>query len=82
MNCPNRAEYESDADEHGNVVPASHYGREGEFPLELRVTVTLAEHGGKTTMTLRHTGFPAGEIVDQAAAGWNGSFDKLAEAIR
>jgi uncharacterized protein YndB with AHSA1/START domain len=73
---------DSFADEHGNVVPASHYGMEGDFPLELKVTVTFEEQGGKTTMTLRHAGFPAGEIVDQAAAGWNGSFDKLAEAVR
>jgi uncharacterized protein YndB with AHSA1/START domain len=73
---------DSFADENGNVVPASHYGMEGYFPLELQVTVTLTEQGGKTTMTLRHAGFPEGAIREQAAAGWNGSFDKLAEAVR
>jgi uncharacterized protein YndB with AHSA1/START domain len=73
---------DSFADEKGNVVPASHYGMEGDFPLELQVTVTFEEHDGKTVMTLRHAGFPAGEIRNLAAEGWNGSFDKLAEAVR
>ncbi len=31
---------DSFADEKGNVVPASHYGMAGEFPLELLVTLT------------------------------------------
>ena len=45
---------DSFADEKGNVVPASHYGLTGEFPLELQVTVTLEEIGDKTKMILRH----------------------------
>ena len=73
---------DSFADEKGNVVPASHYGMEGDFPLELQVTVTLEDQGGKTVMTLRHAGMPPGEMSDSAAAGWNGSFDKLAEVVR
>ena len=73
---------DSFADEKGNVVPASHYGMVGDFPLELLVTVALEEQDGKTTMTLTHAGFPEGEIREMAAAGWNGSFDKLAEAVR
>jgi len=73
---------DSFADEKGNVVPASHYGMEGDWPLELLVTVTFEEQGGKTKMTLRHVGIPAGEMSDLTAAGWNESFDKLSESLK
>jgi uncharacterized protein YndB with AHSA1/START domain len=72
---------DSFADEKGNQVPASHYGMGGDWPSELRVTVTFEEHEGKTTLTLRHAGIPAGEMSDLTKAGWNESFDKLAEAL-
>jgi uncharacterized protein YndB with AHSA1/START domain len=72
---------DSFADEKGNVVPASHYGMEGAFPLEMLVTVTFEDIGGKTKMTLRHSGLPAGEHMEGASTGWNESFDKLAAAL-
>jgi uncharacterized protein YndB with AHSA1/START domain len=65
------------ADAKGNVVPASHYGMQGDWPSELLVTVTFEEDGGKTIMTLRHDGIPRNMKRD-CEAGWNGSFDKLA----
>jgi uncharacterized protein YndB with AHSA1/START domain len=71
---------DSFADEKGNVVPASHYGMPGEWPLELLVTVTLEEDGEKTIMTLQHEGIPTGMLSD-CEAGWSGSFDKLAENL-
>lgn len=70
------------ADADGNVVPASHYGLPGEMPLEMLVTVTFEEDGGKTRMTLRHAGMPAGEHGEMASAGWNESFDKLAASLQ
>lgn len=74
---------DSFADEEGNVVPASHYGMTGEWPLELQVTITFEEAGaGKTKMTLRHEGLPAGEMAEMTGAGWNESFDKLAESLK
>jgi uncharacterized protein YndB with AHSA1/START domain len=73
---------DSFADAQGNVIPASTYGMECDFPLELEVAVTFENQGGKTLMTLRHSGFPPGLIVDLTTAGWNESFDKLAEALR
>ena len=74
---------DSFADEKGNIVPASHYGMPGdEWPLELLVTVTFEDMGGKTKMTLRHVGFPAGEVDKMAGTGWNESFDKLAESLK
>jgi len=73
---------DSFADSEGNVVPASEYGM-SEMPLELQVTVTFEDLGdGKTKMTLRHVGFPEGEMSEMAGAGWNESFDKLAESLK
>ena len=72
---------DSFADENGNVVPASHYGMIGEFPLELLVTVTFEAIGNKTKMVLRHEGIPEGQVKELTLAGWSGSFDKLAESI-
>ena len=71
---------DSFADEKGNVVPASHYGMEGDWPLELQMTITFEDAGGKTKLTLRHAGIPDVEITN-AQTGWNESFDKLAEVL-
>ena len=54
----------------------------GDLPLEMLVTVTFEEHDGKTQMTLRHVGIPAGMMRDMTNAGWNSSFDKLAESLK
>lgn len=72
---------DSFADEKGNVVPATHYGMGKDFPLEMLVTVTFEERDGITTMTLRHTGIPEGEMTDMTRTGWNESFDKLGEEL-
>jgi uncharacterized protein YndB with AHSA1/START domain len=71
------------ADENGKVVPPSHYGMEGDQPEEYLVTVTFADAGkGKTLFTLAHAGLPAGQMGEATKAGWNESFDKLAESLR
>ncbi|MEK6744199.1 MAG: SRPBCC domain-containing protein [Nitrospirota bacterium] len=72
---------DSFADANGNVVPASHYGMEGGWPLELQITVTFEDIGGKTIMNLRHAGVPAGQMRDLCETGWKESFDKLAEIL-
>jgi uncharacterized protein YndB with AHSA1/START domain len=72
---------DSFADEHGNIVPASYYGMEGDFPMEMEVEVTLEDLGGKTRLTLEHCGLPEGEILEQTKQGWSESFDKLAECL-
>ena len=71
----------SSADPEGNVVSASHYGMPSDLPLEMLWTVAFEDMGGKTGMTLRHEGMPAGEMMDHAGAGWNEAFDKLAESL-
>ncbi len=73
---------DSFADEAGNVVPATHYAMGPDFPLEMLVTVTFEELDGKTKLTLRHAGLPAGADSDGAQQGWSESFDKLAESLR
>lgn len=72
---------DSFADEHGNVVPSTHYYGMPEMPLETLVTVTLVEEDGKTVMTMQHN-LPAGEHASGANEGWNQSFDKLAAALQ
>ncbi len=52
-----------------------------DWPSELLVAVTFEEQEGKTKFTLRHVGIPAGQMRELCSAGWNESFDKLAEAL-
>ena len=68
------------ADHEGNVVPASYYGLEEDFPLELEVTVSFKEEDGGTKMTLREVGLPP-EIIEDCRAGWNDAFDKLIKVL-
>jgi uncharacterized protein YndB with AHSA1/START domain len=73
---------DSFADENGNVVPGSHYSMGDDFPREMTVTVSFEDENGKTKMTLRHTGMPAGEMSKMAGQGWNEQFDKLVELLK
>lgn len=72
---------DSFADENGNIVPATDYGMDSQMPLEMKITVEFEEVDGKTKMTLKHEGIPAGKDRDGAQAGWGTSFDKLAEHL-
>jgi uncharacterized protein YndB with AHSA1/START domain len=71
---------DSFADKDGNVVPATHYGMP-EMPLEMLITVTFEDLGGKTKMTMTHEGLPVGDMISGANEGWGQSFDKLAELL-
>jgi uncharacterized protein YndB with AHSA1/START domain len=74
---------DSFSDEKGNVVPASYYGMEGDWPLEMLVTVTFEEQDGKTKLTLRHAGVDriTDKDRDDMKQGWDESFDKLAQSL-
>jgi len=72
---------DSFADADGNMVPASDYGMNGDWPLELTVTVTFQEVDGKTRLSIQHSGFPDHENKNMAEAGWNESLDKLEEYL-
>jgi uncharacterized protein YndB with AHSA1/START domain len=81
--APERLVYtDSFADAEGNLVPATHYGMGADVPMEMQVTVSLEDIGGKTRMTLWHAGIPEGELSEMSSAGWNESFDKLAASLR
>ncbi len=72
---------DSFADKKGNVVPASDYGMGDDFPLEMMITITLEDVDGKTKMTLRHEGLPAGRMKDMTGTGWNETLDKLEKVL-
>jgi hypothetical protein len=46
------------------------------------VIVTFEDQDGKTKMTLRHIGLPAGPDSEGTHQGWSESFDKLAESLK
>ena len=46
--------------------------------VEMLVTVTFAERGGKTEMVFRQTGLPSAESRDGHRGGWDEAFDGLA----
>ena len=66
---------DSFCDADGNIVPASHYGMESDYPLEMMLTVTFQDIGGKTKMTLNQLGLV--EMGGGANEGWNQMLDKL-----
>ena len=75
---------DSFADEHGQVVPATYYGMSPDFPQQMLITVTFEElDGGRTRLTLRHSGFRGISAADLEGMqqGWMESFDKLAEYL-
>lgn len=72
---------DSFSDAQGSVVSGAEYGAGEDFPSELLVSVTLQEEDGKTRMTLKHAGLPAGPIQAMTGLGWNTSFDKMAKAL-
>jgi len=72
---------DSFADEQGNVVPATYYGMNADYPLEMLVTATFEELDGQARLTLKHAGLPPGEDLDNCRVGWSESFDKLVEAL-
>ena len=73
---------DSFADERGNIVPASYYGMNGDFPLEMLWTITFEEINGNTKFTLMHSGLPSGEMSEMTKQGWDQSLDKFAETLK
>ncbi len=79
---PERLVYvDSFADENGNPVEPKQYGLSPDYPAETLVTVTLAEQGARTLLTLVHSGLPEGEGSNLTEAGWRSQLDRLAEAL-
>jgi len=47
----------------------------------LPLSITFEDLGGKTRLTLHQADVPVVKDMEDCEAGWNGSFDKLAEAL-
>lgn len=54
---------------------------DGERGMENLVTVTFADEGGKTRLTLRQAPFQSVEERDGHGYGWNSTFDRLEEEL-
>jgi len=74
---------DSFADEKGNVVPPSHYGMQGEWPVEMNLVLTFEELNGKTNLTIHYPNIPGANEKDlnDMRQGWNESLDKLALVV-
>ena len=69
-------------DEHGTPLHASHYGLPADWPDEGVAITTFEERDGKTTLTIRYEGIPAGDALDNTVIGWNEQLDKLEAILR
>lgn len=68
-------------DKDGKKMSPKEYGMPGEWPEEMKVTVTFEDAGeGKTKLTLRHEGHPA-DFASLAEQGWGESLDKFAAIL-
>ena len=63
------------SNEHGDLLESE------DLPKSL-ITLTLADEGGKTTLTVRHEGLGVGaHTTAQYKEGWGESLDKLAQTV-
>jgi uncharacterized protein YndB with AHSA1/START domain len=72
---------DSFSDEEGNLVQPAHYGMSPDWPSETLVTVTFAEHDGKTKLTLQQTVLESVAERHGARQGWTETLDCLAEYL-
>jgi uncharacterized protein YndB with AHSA1/START domain len=79
---PERIVYtDSFADADGNPVPPTHYGMSDGHPAETLVTVTFADHGAVTRVTLRHTLPESVKERTGTEQGWGEMLDRLARHL-
>ena len=69
------------ADEHGNLVDSTDAGKDSDWPRETTVTVTFAEQGNRTKLTLHQT--VSEELAKRTGAypSWLEMLDRLAENL-
>ncbi|MHB8963131.1 MAG: SRPBCC family protein, partial [Saccharofermentanales bacterium] len=74
---------DSFADENGNIVNASYYGMDPNFPMVSIVTILFNAIGDKTELTLKYEDISAipDDELQNMIAGWNEMLDKLAEYL-
>jgi len=74
---------DSFSDKDGNVVAPSKYGMNPDWPAEALITVTFAEHDGRTKFTLRHAvGSAPAADREGCRVGWSESLDRLAGYLK
>ncbi len=69
------------ADEEGNFVDPADVGMDPDWPRETILTVTFAEHDGKTTLTLHQTILESLAKRTGAHPSWIEMLDRLAELL-
>jgi uncharacterized protein YndB with AHSA1/START domain len=67
------------ADESGNIVPASYYGKDTDSQAGMLMTVALRDSGGSTAIAICYSGLKAGNERDRTYIALNESLDKLDE---
>ena len=74
---------DSCSDKDGNVIAPSTYGMIADWPAEALITVTFAEHDGRTKFTLRHAvGSAPAADREGCQVGWSESLDRLAGYLK
>lgn len=75
---------DSFADPEGNVVNASYYGMNPDFPMMSIVTLLFEEQDGKTIFTLKYEDVSSipDEDLRNMTQGWNEMLDKLAGYLK
>jgi uncharacterized protein YndB with AHSA1/START domain len=69
------------ADADGNLITPVQAGMDPEWPRETKVTVTFAEHGGKTMLTLHQTVSESLAKRTGAQPSWLQMLDRLEEQL-
>lgn len=69
------------ADEHGHLIGPAEAGMDPDWPRETTLTVTFAEHGGQTKLTLHQTVSEALAKRTGAHPSWLDMLDRLAEDL-
>ncbi len=69
------------ADEECNLVEPAHYEMSSDWPTGTLVTVTFAEHKGKTELTLQQSVLQSLAERSRAQQGWTEVMDRLAEEL-
>ncbi|MFA6096041.1 MAG: SRPBCC domain-containing protein [Candidatus Paceibacterota bacterium] len=74
---------DSFTDEKGNKVPASYYGMNENFPLEMMIAVTFKEEDGDTKLTLQcpDVGGISSDDLFKMKEGWKQSLRKLEKVL-
>ncbi len=79
---PERIAYtDSFSDEEGKLVEPAHYGMSSGWPTETLVTVTFAEHEGKTKLILQQSLLQSVAERSGAQQGWTEMMVRLAEEL-